>query len=202
MTKLFRNIEIIILAAGNSSRLGQAKQFVKIDKESLLHRQCKLALNFTENITCVFGYQHQKMIDEIAHLPVNCIINEHWQQGLSSSIAKGVSSLATGTQAVMLLLVDQWQLNEDDLLLFFKQWQIDPNHIHTAIGQSNEVSVSGPPVIFPQQCFVHLSQLKQGNGAKSVIEQHAKILRTIHMPAAFIDLDTPEQLIVLQKYYK
>lgn len=192
--------EVIILAAGNSSRLGQAKQFVTFNHESLLIRQCKIAKQLSDNVSCVFGYQAQKMIDEVAALSIKTVINHDWQSGLSSSIAKGVSLLDDDTDAVMLLLVDQWQLNVEHCHKVLKLWQSHPDNIISAAQMINGKSVTAPPVIFPAYCFEQLKALTQGNGAKSVINNYQKQLLTVSIPEALIDLDTPKQLQRLKNY--
>jgi len=51
------NFAIILLAAGQSSRLGQPKQLIEINHESLLIRQCKMSLSLTKHVYCVLGFQ-------------------------------------------------------------------------------------------------------------------------------------------------
>jgi len=201
---------IVLLAAGCSARLGQAKQLVCINEQSLIIRQCQLALEISEELICVLGFQAQKMKSEIAHLPLNVVINDNWQQGLSSSIAIGVSSLPDDIDGVMLLLVDQWQLTHQHLTLLINTWKEQAlqdtrkNIIVSAEikAKNNEHVPIGPPVIFPKQYFPALKALIKGQGAKSVIQQHQESLIKVSIPQAFIDLDTPEQLILLENYFK
>ena len=193
-------LAIIILAAGNSSRLGQAKQFVTLNGESLLLRQCKMAKKLSKNVSCVFGYQAQNMIDEVAELSVKTIINDDWQSGLSSSIAKGVSAVDDDTDAVMLILVDQWQLSAQHYQDIYQHWQGNPQNIISAAQSIKGLNVTSPPVIFPAYCFSQLKELNQGSGAKPVIKKHQNQLLCLLMPAAFVDLDTPEQLQILKNY--
>jgi molybdenum cofactor cytidylyltransferase len=193
-------LAIIILAAGNSSRLGQPKQLVELNDESLLVRQCKMALTFTENVSCVFGFRAQDMVDEVSKLSIKTIINETWKNGLSSSIAYGASEIDDDVDAVMLLLVDQWLLDINKLKLILKQWRDTPQNIISASKVINDKEILGPPVIFPRYCFSQLSQLSTGNGAKMVINKHKNKLSTVNMQSAFVDLDTPEQLLALQNY--
>lgn len=193
-------IEIIILAAGNSSRLGQAKQLVQLNGESLLSRQCQMAKQLSKNVSCVLGFQANVMIDEIADFSVKNVINEDWQNGLSSSIAKGISAIDEDTDAVMLVLVDQWQLSHKNFQEIYQLWQDNPQNIISATQLNNGKNVTTPPVIFPSYCFSQLKELNQGNGAKSVINKHLNQLLCITMPEAFVDLDTPEQLQALKNY--
>ena len=49
------NLATIILAAGNSSRLGQSKQLLKKNNESLLIRTIRLAMQNTPQVFCILG---------------------------------------------------------------------------------------------------------------------------------------------------
>lgn len=187
-------LEIIILAAGNSSRLGQAKQLVTFHGESLLARQCKIAKQISENVSCVLGFQAQKMKNQIEDASIKVVINNQWQTGLASSIAKGVAAIDNDTDAVMLMLVDQWQLEVAHYLRIKNLWRKNPEHIISAAQLNNDKKLTTPPVIFPAYCFSHLSQLASGSGAKSVIKHFHHQLMTELMPEAFVDLDIPEQL--------
>lgn len=193
-------LAIILLAAGNSSRLGQPKQLVMLNGESLLSRQCKIAQQLSDNVSCVFGYQAQKMMDEVEELSIKTLVNEDWQSGLSSSIAKGVSAIDSNVDAVMLLLVDQWQLEIKHFQQLYQHWQDNPQHIISAAQMIKGESVTAPPVIFPSYCFDQLKTLNQGSGAKSVITKHQNQLISITMSEAFVDLDTPEQLQSLRNF--
>ncbi|GAA6203536.1 nucleotidyltransferase family protein [Thalassotalea sp. SU-HH00458] len=187
-------LEIIILAAGSSSRLGQAKQLVTLNGESLLSRQCKIAKQMSEHVSCVVGFQAQEMINQIDDANIKVVVNDHWQAGLASSIAKGVSELDEDTDAVMLMLVDQWQLEVKHFLRIKNLWLKNPEHIISAGQCSHDKKLTSPPVIFPAYCFSLLSQLHSGSGAKSVIKHfHHQLISEI-MPEAFVDLDVPEQL--------
>jgi molybdenum cofactor cytidylyltransferase len=159
-----------------------------------------MAKKLSKNVSCVFGYQAEKMIDEVAKLSVKAIINDDWQSGLSSSIAKGVSAIDDDTDAVMLILVDQWQLSAQHYQDIYQYWQDNPQSIISAAQSIKGKNVTTPPVIFPAYCFSHLKELNQGNGAKSVIKKHQNKLLCLLMPAAFVDLDTPEQLQILKNY--
>ncbi len=198
------NLAVVLLAAGESSRLGQPKQLVDYKGKSLLLWQIEKALSVAKNVYCVLGYQAQRMEKEIASYNINTVINSHWKSGMGSSIAEGVKALPKEVNGVLLLLVDQWKLSERELQLISQQWIKSPENIIVATDSSNDMSDNvksdhkmkklGPPVIFPKSTFALLTQLAGKAGAKSVLNQYADIVKTFYLPTAFIDLDTPEQL--------
>jgi len=196
-------LEIILLAAGCSSRLGQAKQLVKFGKHSLLYRQAAMALDVNHKVSCVIGFEAQRMSAELQSLPVNIIVNQQWQFGLASSIACGVNQLQSNTDGVLLMLVDQWQVTADDIHRLIARWRQEPNKIISANKDVEGVKkmTLGPPVIFPRQCFPELKQLAKGQGAKAVINAHLSNVIPLSIQHAFVDLDTPEDLVAFKRYF-
>ena len=198
------NVAIIVLAAGQSSRLGQMKQLLPINNKSLLETQLEHALAITNNVYCVLGYQAEQLQSCIDHLPIVTIINSDWLTGMGSSIAAGVKALTPDINAVMIVLVDQWQLTTSDLAQHFGYWQSKPSDIivaqdNLAPTKSNKI---GPPVIFPRYFFSELSQLTGEQGAKPLLHKYQHVLLKVPLASAFIDVDTPEQLITMNKMLK
>ena len=211
-----KQLAIIVLAAGASSRLGQPKQLVEFAGKSLLLRQCELALQLSSEVVCVLGCQADIMAERLQDLAINLVINENWQQGMSSSIAAGIAALPRHIDAAMILLVDQWQLRPASLRLFEQNWREKPEKI-TLAGMSRtiksetanltkqaegaseqQVIKTGPPVIFPRFFFPDLMALTGTSGAKPLLKNHQDKLNMVNLSAAFIDLDTPEQLAELR----
>ncbi|MCF6194026.1 MAG: NTP transferase domain-containing protein, partial [Kangiellaceae bacterium] len=56
-----KQLGIVIIAAGNSSRLGSAKQLIKFKGHSLLQRTIKLANIASNHWVCVLGYQADRV---------------------------------------------------------------------------------------------------------------------------------------------
>jgi len=201
-------IALLLMAAGSSSRLGQPKQLVEIISKNnapytLLQRQASImdtiCSSFNAQAYCVLGFESDCMIKHLGNCnsahSLTIIDNANWSQGLSTSIAKGVSLVASDASAVLIFLVDQWQLSIENLSQLLIQWQKQPELIHVArLGDS-----FSPPVIFPRRFFKELIKLSGDEGAKKVIKNNIEQVQSIKMASAFVDLDTPEQLNGLKK---
>ncbi len=201
MTILADNhLAIIVLAAGQSARLGQMKQLLSINEQSLVARQLTQALEVTSEVYCVLGFNAEQVQAHIDHLAIKTIINSTWSEGMASSIAKGVEALAPDISAVMIVLVDQWQLTPADLLAHYQYWQAQPQAIVVAknISTTSASENMGPPVIFPQGYFAELRQLTGKQGAKALLQKYQQRLVKVPLAHAFIDVDTPEQLNNMQ----
>ena len=204
MTKCSNNnFAIIVLAAGQSARLGRMKQLIAINEKSLVETQLEQALMVSNQVYCVLGFNASQVQVRIEHLPVNTIINSQWSDGMASSIATGVKALASEIKAVMIVLVDQWQLTSADLLRHQGYWQDNPAAIVVAQA-SNTTAASanekiGPPVVFPRHYFSELAQLSGRQGAKPLLMKYQAVLLKVPLVQAFIDLDTPAQLNAMNK---
>jgi molybdenum cofactor cytidylyltransferase len=197
------NFAIIVLAAGQSSRLGQMKQLLSVKDKSLIEVQLALALKVTKNVYCVLGYQAEQIASRIDHLPIMTIINSNWADGMASSIAVSVKALTPDIKAVMIVLVDQWQLTVNDLIHHRVHWQSNQDAIVVAQDKiSAELKEKmGPPVIFPHNYFAELTQLTGKQGAKPILHKYQNALLKIPLANAFTDVDTPEQLITMNKAF-
>lgn len=197
------NVAIIVLAAGQSSRLGQMKQLVSIKGKSLIENRLEQALKVSNKVYCVLGFNANKINLRIGHLPIHTIINHNYCDGMASSIAAGVAALPADISAAMIVLVDQWQLTSSDLINHISHWQINSDAIIVAqsidptrtAGREN----MGPPVIFPQQYFSELKALTGNKGAKTLLAKYNDKLLKVPLAQAFFDLDTPEQLSNMYK---
>lgn len=197
------NVAIIVLAAGQSSRLGQMKQLVSIKGRSLIEYQLEQALKVSNKVYCVLGFNANEINLRIDHLPIHTIINHNYCDGMASSIAAGVAALPADISAAMIVLVDQWQLTSSDLINHISHWQINSDAI--IVAQSIDPTKTaggenmGPPVIFPQQYFSEFKALTGNKGAKPLLAKYNDKLLKVPLAQAFFDLDTPEQLSNMYK---
>ncbi len=189
------NLACILIAAGNSSRLGQPKQLVKCNGETLISRSTKLALNHTQKVCCVLGFEAEMIKSEIQNLPVSFLVNEQWQVGMGSSIACAVAQLEAKARAVLIMLCDQWALEESDIQSLVNTWRKNKRQIIASKYADIRTGkmVLGAPAIFPRAYFNQLLQLKE-KGARQLLESNRKNLVAVNLSSAAYDLDTPEDL--------
>lgn len=184
----------IVLAAGASTRFGSPKQLVRIAGRPLLHAVVTRAAEVTGNaLVVVLGAGAAELAPLLKHSPGSVVVNRHWREGLASSIRAGVARLPATCAGVMLVLADQAAVTSDDLRRLAGTWRRRPQSIVAAL----YAGTTGAPAIFPRSCFTELAALRGDSGARSVLRRSADRLIRVPMPAAELDLDTPEDLLQL-----
>lgn len=98
----------LILAAGGSRRLGRAKQTLRRDGETLLHRAVRLAAQTAPlRMLVVLGAHAETLRAGLAGLDVETRINAAWELGLASSLQAGAAALSAHAGPVLILACDQ-----------------------------------------------------------------------------------------------
>lgn len=185
----------ILLAAGPSTRLGQPKQLVRIDGEDLVRKTARLLIaQEPTSVTVVTGCESDGVEQALAGLPVRTVLNRNWEKGMGSSINCGVRSLNENLDGVLLMVVDQWCLQAEDISRLIDHWSGDISRIVTACWHEGKAFVSGPPAIFPRKLIPELKYVLENRGARQVIDRHIDIVEFVPMENAAFDLDRPEDL--------
>jgi len=183
------NTGIIILAAGNSSRLGRPKQLLKFKDKTLIEWTIKAALETHFQPVLVILGAFADQIREKLPAEIQFIINEHWQEGMASSIAAGLAEILRqlpDLENVIIMVSDQAFINSKVLL------ELQEKHISSKKGiiASRYVQTTGTPVLFNKQYFSELLSLTGNNGAKSMLKLHDNDVETVAFAMGNIDIDT------------
>lgn len=193
MEKADNTTGIILLAAGASTRMGQAKQLLRIAGESLIQRAVKTALGTTfRPVVVVLGANREQVEPELLDLEVLKVFNPDWPTGMGSSIATGLAFLLQEQpfiQQVLILVGDQPLLQADTLtaLVELQGQTLAPLVV------SRYTDTVGVPALFTQALFVELTALHGAQGAKALIQKYRDQAAVLDFPEGALDLDTPEE---------
>lgn len=99
---------VVVLAAGGSTRLGQPKQLLTRDGETLVHRTVRLALETAPTqALVVVGADGDAIAAGVADLDCEVVGNRGWRTGLAGSLATASELLRTDVRCVLVLVCDQ-----------------------------------------------------------------------------------------------
>lgn len=192
------NLSIIILAAGESSRLGQPKQLLAYQNKTLIEHIIEQAngVNSTK-IIVVLGAFAEQIQPLLAFANVEITKNENWQKGMSSSLQKGLE-LTQNNDAVLVLLSDQPFVNTT----FINQIIEKATGTDLPIIATKYKDIVGVPALFKRAVFPTLNALNEKEGAKKVIQQYLQKQQVgiVNFEKAAIDIDTIEDYERLLNY--
>ncbi|GAB3882097.1 nucleotidyltransferase family protein [Spirosoma agri] len=184
-------IGTIILAAGASTRMGgEPKQLLTYKGQSLIRRITDTALALQAGpVIVVLGANRERIVPELANLPVTLVDNEAWQTGMASSLKMGLAGLYLTNKdidAVLVLLTDQ-PLVSVGLLLHMLETYTSENKEIVACRYDDQLGV---PAIFGRKYVEPMLQLEGDKGAKWVIIKHRQDCAEVPFEAGAIDLDS------------
>lgn len=183
---------IIILAAGESSRMGEPKQLLRLNGKTLLRHAVEAASNAKIGpVIVVLGAFSDQIAQELNGLPIVKVINPDWQQGMGTSIRKGILEVQKNhddCQGAIIMLSDQPYVDSELLKILLHTYHTQ----HTSIVASAYKGILGVPAYFDSGCFALLAQLEGQIGARKFIQQHNTRVASIAFPLGNVDVDTPE----------
>ena len=183
---------IIILAAGNSSRLGQPKQLLTFKDTTLLKNTIEAASLLPNAIVVVVvGFHHELIKKELNSSKIKISFNENWQSGMSSSIAKGMNDLLLinpDIEKCIISVSDQPFISHS----VFENLIEEYNKKGKGIVASSYAETVGTPALFDKKYFKDLLELKGQEGAKKILAKFQNDLNTVSFERGNIDIDTPE----------
>ena len=162
-------ISAILLAAGESKRMGQPKQLLPFRGSTLLGQIVENLLQSQAAETIVvLGSQAEKIIPQIAGEPVRIVVNQEFEQGMSSSIKCGLSHISEAADGVMIVLGDQPLIEKETIDLLIERHRQSERGIILPVYNG----IRGHPVIFTMKYKDELLRLTGDIGGKQIVERH------------------------------
>lgn len=187
------NTGIIILAAGESSRLGYPKQIAKYKEKTLLQLAIDAANGAkVEKRVVVLGAFKDEIKKTFSGASIPNIPNPHFEKGMSSSIKIGLEYMLKFEKPdqVIIMLCDQPFVDHKILNKLIATQKKESKGI-VACAYSKTFGV---PILFGKTYFKELMQLTGDEGAKKIAMAHEDDMATVAFPKGKVDIDTEEDL--------
>jgi molybdenum cofactor cytidylyltransferase len=186
-------IRAIVLAAGASSRMGQAKAALPLGQtgETVVARVVRtLLLGGVPDVTVVAGAHIDAVRMAMPSHESRASVIEHpgWQLGQLSSLRAGLDAIdGPLLEAALVTLVDVPLVLPSTVGAVIAEWR----RTRAAIIRPATGDRHGHPVIFDRAVFADLRAADLSVGAKSVFAKHRVLNVEVKDPGAFEDIDTP-----------
>ena len=187
-------IPILLLAAGQSSRMGGTDKLAQIvDGMPLLRRAAIIATAaMCGPVIVALPPQPHPRHDLLEGLNVDPVVVPDPSEGMNVSLRAAMGRVPAAADAVMILLADLPDLTTNDLRDVAQNY--DSNSENLIWRGTTPTGEAGHPVLFSARLFSDLLALTGDSGAQSIVRANKAHLVNVALPGrnACRDLDTPE----------
>jgi molybdenum cofactor cytidylyltransferase len=184
----------ILLAAGESRRMGYPKPLIKIGGRTFLEHTLATMLEVVPRVVVVLGAYAERIraaVPDDSRVAVT--ENRESSRGQLSSLRVGIESLPIDIDGVMVHLTDHPLVRADTFRAVLKPYGQGGEQIVIARYENRR----GHPVIFDRSVFDELMHTRDSDGARAVVNADPSRVTYVDVadPGVVLDLDTPEDVI-------
>jgi len=188
------DVVAILLAAGESRRMGQLKALLPWQGVSLIkHQVASLRAGGVDQVVVVLGHRSDELKSELGDTAgVSWQLNPDYLQGKTTSIKAGLNALGTD-QPLALLLLNVDQPRSDGVIRFLLENHLSQGSLITIPTHNGK---GGHPIILSPTLLDELRRIDEESfGIKAVVQRHIEGTRRVEMdsPEVLWDLNTPEE---------
>lgn len=188
-------VAAIVLAAGQSRRMGKSNKLLSTvnEKAMVIHAVEAAMASDATNVVVVTGHEREQVEAALARHEVAFIHNPDYAEGLSTSLARGISALDDDAEAVLICLGDMPELTPRHLNRLIAAF--DPVE-GRAICVPTSGGKRGNPVLFARELFPQMLEVRGDVGARHLIGENEDLVAEVEMSdrAVLLDIDSPQQL--------
>jgi molybdenum cofactor cytidylyltransferase len=192
-------VTALLLAAGQSRRMGtknkllqdwNGKPLVKWVADSLGH-------SYVNQTIVVTGHEADQVRDCLSELDLEFVHNPDFEDGLSTSLIKGLMAVPADSDAVLICLGDMPSITNKQLNTLINAY--DPDNA-AAICIPTFEGKRGNPVLWNRDFIPEMMAIKGDSGARHLLGIYAGDVYEVPMSntAILSDIDTPEALQALR----
>ena len=190
-----RNVAVIVLAAGRSTRMGGPnKLLAELGGRKLVRIATEQALaSKARGVIVVTGHQAELVEQALAGLDVKFVRNQDFAAGLASSVKAGIVAVPPDADGAVICLGDMPLIDAGLIDRLIDDFSAERGHlivVPVADGRR------GNPVLWSRRFFQELMTLDGDVGARHLIAKHSEAVAEVAVQGegAFLDIDTPQAL--------
>ena len=205
VSKREKKVMGVILAAGNSTRMGKDYKLLRNIGDAPLIRNTAIEMLKSDLDSCsiVLGYQSDKVADVIKDLNVNLILNPLWKEGQASSLRAAINTLDSTYSDLLIMLGDLPGIKSIHINSIIEEHLLTDNR-KSKITIPSFKGQKGNPVIWGRSFIDDLSNLEGDVGGRTLFSEHPAAINILEMDDPWVvkDIDTPEDFENFFKYKK
>jgi molybdenum cofactor cytidylyltransferase len=187
------DIDGILLAAGESRRMGYPKPLLKVGDETFVAHLADAMLTVVARLTIVVGAHADRVRPAIPRdVRIRVIDNPDWARGQLTSIKAGIRALPPDASAALIHLTDHPTVKAATFAAVVDAYR----RFGKPIVIARHGGRRGHPALFDRKLFTELLDAPEDQGARVVVNADASriVYTDVDDPGILLDLDTPEDL--------
>jgi len=179
-------VSAILLAAGESKRMGRAKLLLPFDGSTVLVRTiANLLSSKVDEVIVVLGARAQEIKKVLAGLPAKVVFNPDYHQGMSTSLIAGLKQVNSKAQRIIVALADQPLIDKKIYNRLIEESLACDKGIIVPVYQAK----IGNPIIFSKKYKTELLGLKGDVGGREIVKQHPDDILEVAVDSGSINMD-------------
>ena len=185
-------ISAILLAAGESKRMGTNKLSLPWGRKTVLEHCLRVLLSSqVGEAWVVLNKQTWELGQRLRGPRVKLVHNPRSQEGMSTSIRKGIQAMGQKSRAVLIALGDHPLLKANTVNALIRAYVEKKGTIIVPVFRGKR----GHPVLFDRRYVKELLKLKKDVGARTLLERHREEVYEVNSKSegVVVDIDTWEE---------
>ena len=184
-------VSAVILAAGTSSRMGQAKQLLALGESTMLAQTLAHVQAATlHEIVLVLGASAEAIRRQLpSSQQLKIVVNQAYQQGIASSLRTGLSAVDPNSDAALIILGDQPFIRPQTLNRIVEEYRRSQAQIVIPMHRGQR----GNPVLLDRSVFAEVMALEGDVGSRAIFAKHLDQIVNVEVEdeGIVLDLDDP-----------
>lgn len=193
MRKMAQNKDLIwavVLAAGESKRMGAPKLLLPFGKKSIIEAVIDNVLKSPlRRVLIVLGADWEKIQERIKNYPVRITVNPHFQKGMLSSVQWGIQKLPRKTKAALVILGDQPQILPGTISLVLEGYQSGTKGIVLPVYRKS----GGHPLLLDMKYRDEIKTLNPKIGLRHLLSLHPDDILKVKMKHSHVLRDIDDE---------
>ena len=183
-------IAAVVLAAGLSRRMGQAKLLMPVGGRPIIRYVVESVLaGGVDSVWVVTGPDVEPIEAALAGFEVQIVVNPAPEEGQAGSVRTGIAALPPSVDAVLIALGDQPSLAPSIIPALLAARRASPKLIVAPRYRDGQ----GNPVLFKREIFPELLRLTGDLGARPIIQKEPARVEWVDLDLPMPpDVDTPD----------
>jgi len=182
-------VSAIVLAAGESRRMGRPKQLLRLGERTLLDLALdNVRKSSVDEIILVLGSSAAEIQQQVSTQGIKIVVNSAYKEGMASSLRAGIGALEPQAHAALIVLADQPCIRHTTLNRLIEHHRSTRPQIVIPTYKG----FRGNPVLLDCSVFSEVMEIRGDIGCRAIFGSHTENISKLEVddPGILLDVDT------------